>query len=378
MALETVAPFVKRLASDEVGSLLYQLCDTIAESCGELPSNCLVPVLRACALAGIPHVPLFAAAMDGLHGRVNGTQLVGVLEACAAVRLDIPEMREWFEIMITSGVARRLPVAGLTRLTAAAARLRLLDQRHVEMLLDRISNVASHVRPPPPDALKILCHGLFLSGWTPKGPHLWKVASWLAELQVPLQGFSYFGVSLLAHPEGREAISDFQVEIQRAMAAVIASGGVYPFPLSDTSLKFRHEVTEVLRRGNTPYDLDISFGFGVTADVAVKTPGGPLWLLDGPESFHRPFEQGRLQLIPGQRRREEMLASLRSDADIVAKVLERWEGQGETGPAVTAWRTSRCATSQLEGLGPVTRLRWLEWAETSPSDRLSLLKGSSA
>ena len=48
--------------------------------------------------------------------------------------------------MITSGVARRLPVAGLTRLTAAAARLRLLDQRHVEMLLDRISNVASHVR----------------------------------------------------------------------------------------------------------------------------------------------------------------------------------------------------------------------------------------
>lgn len=66
-ALESAAPFAGRLAEGSAGEafrLLEQLGDQIAGSIDDLPPDRATASLRACAVAGLPHMPLFAAALE--------------------------------------------------------------------------------------------------------------------------------------------------------------------------------------------------------------------------------------------------------------------------------------------------------------------------
>ncbi|CAE8697455.1 unnamed protein product, partial [Polarella glacialis] len=148
--LEAAAPFAQRLAADasgEVLQLLETLVDRVAVSVHELPLPRVVAALRACAVAGLPHAPLFAAATASLDSSIGADQAVEVLEYCAALRLAIPELRPWLQRLREQGLERKLPASGLARLLAASARLALLETSEADDILRRIATVASTMRP---------------------------------------------------------------------------------------------------------------------------------------------------------------------------------------------------------------------------------------
>merc|ERR1712113_450098 len=103
--------------------------------------------------------------------------LVEAFEACAALRLAIPEIQPWFDRVRADNFERRLPVSGLARLLAATARLGVIDKHGVGSILQRIVTVASPMRPPSLDVIATICQGLFLAKWSPRGHELWQVVS---------------------------------------------------------------------------------------------------------------------------------------------------------------------------------------------------------
>merc|ERR1712232_436086 len=116
------------------------------------------------------------------------------------------------------------------------------------------------------------------------------------------------------------------------LAAALSQPPTHRRPLvSDTTLKFRYEVTEALRRAGCSYDMDLRLGVDLRVDVAtsgVRPMDGALWLLDGPECFHRPFisPDSGLSLVPAEQRRIELLETLRSDSAVAAmhEALAQW------------------------------------------------------
>jgi len=379
-ALESAAPFAQRLAADataEVLELLAHLGDVIVAAIDLIPSVRIVAALRACAIAGLPHVSLFVAATTRLNSRLGPLLLVDALEACAALRLSIPELGPWLERLMGEGVDRRLPFAGLTRLVAAAARLSLLDVHIAQALMERLLTVASPLRPPAPDAIATLCQGLYLSGWVPRGAELWQLAAWLVHAEstprAPIQDAALrrFSLAVLADPECRSDVGAFQPEMRRALAAAIRKPVIRRHHASDTSLKFRHEVAEELRRAGRAYDLDLCLGAGVRAELWTRVPEDAIWLLDGPEAFHRPFSPSGLRLVPAQLRRAELLVRLGNNGGEMAAALRKWEDQD--GPSLPLFGLAALPTKSTTTLGMVARLHWLEWADMAGTARLGAL-----
>ena len=235
-ALEVAGPYTRRLAADatgEVFGLAEALVDGIAASLETLPPARVVAALNACAGVGLPHVPLFAAAMERLDNKAGALPLVEALEACAALRLLIPELRPWSERVLAEGLERRLPAVGLARLLTALARLKLLDQARTDALLQRMVAVASPVRPPQLNTVSRLCYGLYLARWEPESSELWQVVSWLAQAEEeagsaaipPLQltSLGYFATGLLASPAARREIEGFPSELRRPLLRIGAS-----------------------------------------------------------------------------------------------------------------------------------------------------------
>jgi len=294
----------------------------------------------------------------------------------------------------------------LARLLAASARLALLDvepannKANAVALLQRLLTVASPIRLPNLDTIATLCHGLYLARWSPETPELFQLVSWISQLESSARtapqamALRFFALSVLATPEGRLATQSFGPDLRRTLARAVTT----PTPMrrlvvSDTTLKLRHEVAEVLRRAGRPYDLEVSLCPGLGVDLTLLRRGGrgggdicgassALWLLDGPESFHRPFvavqsdatDAGRskseahlLRLVPAEVRRAEILSTFRceEEASRLKALLREWGG-GEVEQFGRA------------ELGPLARLHWLEWAAMSPQARLAALTDASA
>eukprot|EP00931_Biecheleriopsis_adriatica_P075785 TRINITY_DN49579_c0_g1_i1.p1 TRINITY_DN49579_c0_g1~~TRINITY_DN49579_c0_g1_i1.p1 ORF type:complete len:990 (+),score=235.40 TRINITY_DN49579_c0_g1_i1:38-3007(+) len=407
-ALEAAAPFAQRLAAIATGEVLQHLealAERVAEAAAELPSARLVASWRACAVAGLPHAQLFAASTSYLGSSLSAMHLVEALESCAVLRLSIPELRPWLEGLLDQGLERRLPAGGLARLLAAAARLSLLQADEAESLLQRMVTVASPVRPLPIDTLATLCLGLSLLGWSPSaaGSELWQVASWLEKAsgqpRSPSQALAlrHFTLALLAEPAARAAVQELPPDLQRALAGTVRGPSAPPSrrPLaSDTTLKFRHEVAEVLRKGGEAYDLDLGLGPGLSVELALPGAGNALWLLDGPEAFHRPFltnsagGRAMLNLVPLEVLRSRLLTSILTpgSVDAMEAALESWEqlpkaaAQSSTIFGISerivqarkyTWppQTSPEAATQLR----LARLHWLEWERLPPEARLAAL-----
>eukprot|EP00913_Durusdinium_trenchii_P016586 g15591.t1 len=308
-ALEAAAPFAERLAQDatkEVLQHLEQLCHKIAEGVDDLPAHGIVSALRACAEAGLPYAPLCSVALASLGADLRAAQSVEVLESCAALRLEIPQLRPWLSLLLEKGLERQLSAGGLARLLAAAGRLGLLEAHETAEILHRIVTVASPLRPLAAEALAALSLGLALLRWKPsdgRAADFWQVACWIGQLDrshvQPGHIFALrsFALWLLVSPENRVAVNELRPDLQRAIAKLVRENSTQHRPVSDTTLKFRHEAAEVLRRANQPYDLDISLGLGFV-DLALPGADGVFWLLDGPEAFRRPFrtDAGRPQL----------------------------------------------------------------------------------
>ncbi|CAK0791724.1 unnamed protein product, partial [Prorocentrum cordatum] len=272
---------------------------------------------------------------------------------------------------------RRLPAEGLARLLSASARLSLLDDERVADLLQRLAMVVSPIRPPPVEAVAALCQGLYLAGWVARGQGLWQIAGWLhragsPEAWSPAQASSAQRLALrvLADPGGRQEAAGLQPELRRALgtAALGVPGLGDRAVASDTTLKFRHEVAELLRSSGQGYDLDIRVGPGLAVDLAVVGAGGGLWLLDGPEAFHRPFPAGGaggppLSLVPGERRRAELIERLLLDEEAarMQDALRSWLEGGER-PGAPLPTLGRRPTAAAPG-GPLARLHWAAWAK---------------
>merc|ERR1712194_722274 len=153
-----------------------------------------------------------------------------------------------------------------------------------------------------------------------------------------------FAMGILADAEARASSEHLPSDSRLALAAalrshadvnharssgVLALSGIRsPFlqSPSDTTLKLRHEVAETLREADRDYDLDIQFGPGLNAELALlpgrsrsrsSSPAGEgagVWMLDGPEAFFRPFVRSKLRLVPSELRRAELIAAVRQDA----------------------------------------------------------------
>jgi len=278
------------------------------------------------------------------------------------------------------GLERRLPAAGLARLLAAAARLALLEPADTQALLRRLMTVASPMRPPPLDTLATLCQGLYLVNWLPCGADLWQLTAWLAQAEgvtrTPPQAAAlrHFALALLADRERRLDVECLPAESRRALAeALRPAPAAHRPPASDTTLKFRHEVAETLRRAGRAYDLDLILGPGIGVELALLGPDGALWLLDGPEAFHRPFAdacEGELRLVPAEQRRSELAARLLAEgaAEEMTEALARWGSAAAVAPRCFAG-----ASTAALGSRRLARMHWLDWAEFSPAARLAAL-----
>merc|ERR1712228_211079 len=97
-------------------------------------------------------------------------------------------------------------------------------------------------------------------------------------------------------------------------------------------------------------------------------PHAALWLLDGPEAFHRPFPPADgLVLVPAERRRAELLAMLicEEDAARMEKTLASWQGTSSESPLIGGG-------ARVQGLS-LARLNWLAWMRLAPEARLPTL-----
>jgi len=372
--------------------LLEELADRIVGESEALSAARMADALRACAVAGLPHSHLFATCATRLDLSLGAMQVVEVFESCAALRLSLAELQPCMERLLHEGLLRRLPSSGLARLLAARARLGLLEAKDVEATLLRMGTVASPVRPLQQETVVTLCFGLWLSGWKPSNAaDLWQVTAWLAksttEPCAPQQAAALrqFVLGLLADPQSCEAVAQLPEEHQYALALVMRRSQASPAQrqlASDTTLKFRHEVAEVLRKAERPYDLDLSLGPGLSVELAIPGIGGSLWLLDGPEAFHRPFlaesSGGRplLHLVPAEQRRTELILATLAPGRATAmdERLQAWEGTTtEKRPSNFGLADSLVASRKYEGSVRIARMHWLEWARLPVEARLSAL-----
>eukprot|EP00435_Cladocopium_sp_Y103_P028621 s3616_g7.t1 len=363
-AVEAAAPFAEKLAANataEVLQYLELLCKKIALSANDLETHQLVAAMRAMA-AWVPGSPV-----SGGPGVVRCTPL-GYSSAAA-------------------GLDRQLSASGLARLLAAAGRLGLQAEQTAH-ILHRIVTVSSPIRPMPAETLASLCLGLTLQRWMPSDQSdFWQVASWLATLDQaavrPTHGFSMrnFALGLLIKPEGRAAIDGLRPDLQKAMARLIRGTSTHRRPVSDTTLKFRHEAAEVLRRAGRPYDLDVSLGLGFV-DLALPGPDGVFWLLDGPEAFRRPFRtdstRPKLELVPMETFRSELFMAVLNKAAVEAMdaSLDRWEGEApRNGRKVLGIPQDLAQSKRFPWLETnevrLARLDWLEWERMPSQARLA-------
>merc|ERR1712050_507250 len=120
------------------------------------------------------------------------------------------------------------------------------------------------MRPPSLETVATLCNGLSLLEGMPQAADLWQVVAWIARFEgtsktVPqVNAMRQFALKALVDPESRHIINCFQPELQRSLAAVLCEPSVRRNVATDTTLKFRHEVAEVLRDAGRSYDLEIS------------------------------------------------------------------------------------------------------------------------
>lgn len=380
-AVEAAAPFAEKLAANataEVLQYLELLCKKIALSANELETRELVAAMRACAEAGLPYAPLCSAALVSLGTNLTAAQSVEVLESCAALRLDIPQLQPWLGMLLEKGLDRQLSASGLARMLAAAGRLGVQAEQTAR-ILHRIVTVTSPIRPMQAETLASLCLGLTLQRWMPSENQsdFWQVTSWLATLDQatvrPSHGFSMrnFALGLLIEPEGRAAIDGLNPDLQKAMARLIRGTATHRRPVSDTTLKFRHEAAEVLRRAGRPYDLDISLGVGFV-DLALPGPDGVFWLLDGPEAFRRPFRtdstRPKLELVPMETFRSQLFLAVLNKGAVEAMdaSLDAWEGEApRNGKEVLGIPHDLARSKRFPWLEAhevrLARLDWLEW-----------------
>lgn len=207
-------------------------------------------------------------------------------------------------------------------------------------------------------------------------------------------------MSILARPEGRETAECLDPDLKHALAAILLQQPGRRSPCSDTALKFRHEVTETLRVADRAYDLDLRLAPGFNADLAIlpmrsgaRASRGTIWLLDGPEAFHRPFSASAdgnaesigeplLQLVPAERRRAELLAALRDrdNAQAMATTLAAWSPWAWAHAELPHFGLTRTAAGSNEGTGKLrlARMHWLEWAAMEPRARLLALSDPEA
>lgn len=376
-ALEAAAPFAERLAAGataEVLQLLEKLCQSIAQAAPDLTADQLGGALQACAVAGLPHAPLFSAALDCMT-ETGATRAVEVLESCAKLRLALPELMPWLRMLRAEGAGRQLSANGLARLLAAAARLGIVEAPEVDHILKRLLTVASPIRPMSPETIAAVCLGLTLTSWTPRAGQsdLWEVARWLRsskraqESQAPLHAtvLRNFVLRLLMSPSSREAASELSPELQEVMVDVLCSASAQRRVVSDTTLKFRHEAAEVLRKAGRPYDLDIGLG-PAFIDLALPGNDGAFWLLDGPEAFQRPFQHGKaaLNLVPAEVFRSQMLLAFLDPSALseMEAALKSWSRNGTSIPHFGLQaQTGRFPWIDREGDARLARLDWLEW-----------------
>jgi len=374
--LDTVMSGVQRRLARTPALLevIERLGDVIVAHTEELSTLHLTGALSSFANMGLPYHLLFEAVLLAVleRHRLNAQnlswgQVVGVLEAFAAVRLRIPELASLYSHLRQPRELARLPTMALIRFLSASSRLELVQdvQGDVGEILERILAETTQHRPLPLESCVVLVQSFLLTGTIPLDKHIRHLLSWIAQARVvqltpqQVQVLRQYILFLLAQPDvqARGCILRLPSEVQRFAGGLLRHRApAWTHATSDTTRRFRQEVKESLQA--SPLDtiensLDtISLGPAGNFDMHVNGCG---WLLDGPESFFRPFTSG-LRHTPHERQRAWLLSRLVADEDTRICVADFL-------PAATTW-------PKMES---VERLSWLKWGQAPVNTRPSLL-----
>jgi len=354
-----------------------RLGDLVVAHANDLPTLQLMAALNRFASVGLPYHLLFETVLMEVIERqhtqgVSWSQVIGVLEAFAAVRLRIPELAALYAHLRRPEEIARLPTMALVRFFSAAARLDLISESRwdVSEIVDRILAETTPFRPLPLENSVVLVQGLLLSGTVLLDRQLRHLLAWVSGTRTQqltpqqlaiLRQYSFF---VLAQPnaQDRSSLLRLPIEVQRFISGLLCHrASAWKPGISDTTKAFRQEVADSLRNcateqlGGAPAFVGDAVCLG-PAGVADLRVGEQCWLLDGPESYFRPFAAvARLRHTPQERRRAWLLQRLLADPDARGCVADFF-------PAAASWPT----------LSTLRRLSWLEWGQARPSERLAL------
>lgn len=383
--------------------LVEQLADVVVASAGDLPVLQLTTALTWFAAAGLPYHLLFEAALVAVLDKhqaqtLSWRQVVGTLEAFAAVRLRIPELEDLYTHLRQPQELARLPAMALVRFFSASARLDLLDADGADSreLVDRVLAETTPQKPLPLESSVIMVQSLLFAGVALADRQFRHLFGWVALTRVrqltpqQLAILRQYSLFLLSHPDAqmRGCMLRLPIEIQRFISGILKHRApAWVPPTSDTTRRFRSEAAGAEGAGAlvagaasatqsppaktpapgpsvaSPADGPIAHAALVAAAVPLG-PAGVLdlqagsrcWLLDGPEAFFRPFTW-ELRHTPQERARAKLLGRLLADDAARQCVADFF-------PPASAW-------PKLDG---PRRVNWLQWGRTAPAHRPTLFR----
>eukprot|EP00928_Gymnodinium_smaydae_P071670 TRINITY_DN5519_c1_g1_i1.p1 TRINITY_DN5519_c1_g1~~TRINITY_DN5519_c1_g1_i1.p1 ORF type:complete len:1063 (-),score=123.23 TRINITY_DN5519_c1_g1_i1:9-3119(-) len=376
-ALENIlAKGRRRLAKTPIlVDVVERLGDLVVAHASALSTLQLTAALHAFAGAGLPYYLLFEVVLDSVIARhrqqgLSWGQVVGVLEAFAAVRLKMPNLEKLYSHLRRPHELARLPTMALIRFLSASSRLGLVNDSMLDVLeiVDRIFAETTPLRPLPLESSVVLIQSLYLAGAVLPDRHIRHLFAWMASSKVQqltlqqLTVLRQYTLFLLSQPDvnARGSLFRLPVEVQRFLSGILQHRAAAWTPsTSDTTRRFRAEVATFIQNvsptGAQHAELTpVALGPAGSADLCI---GGQCWLLDGPESFFRPFTHASgLQVTPQERSRAWLLERLLQEGDARRCVADFL-------PSAALWPVA----------SSLRRLSWFEWARTPPGERLGLL-----
>jgi len=385
-AFTASAPFAQRRGrpegTEQAYKKLLEIADLleIAASEGELTHREVFTLLRSCAAAGLPHVGLFKIAANGSEKlgstlkELKPLEFVEALESAAKVRLRLPELDLALRDFVREGRADWLHGPALIRLLLAASQIGPFEEAETLVVLQRILELSARSRVPTS-----LCYALHLSTAIPSKMQLDRICQSLEEPRTPVQKMVMrdFALGILADKKGLEVVKSLPPRSRTLLAEAALGDGVQhqllegDAPVSDSTLRLRHEVTETLRRAGKEYDLEIPVAPGLTADVALPGPAGILWLLDGPEAFHHPLNSSST-LLPSEERRGELLR-LALDDDALEDLEGHLQSWLPAGRSVKGQLLASPSVNRSDFPKRVARLDFKSWSNLSETKRSLVL-----
>merc|ERR1719329_720311 len=246
--------------------LVEVLGDAVVQHVDELSTLQLTTALSCFAEVGLPHHLLFETVLTDVLQRqlvqgISWAQVVGILEAFAAVRLRIPELAVLYGYLRDPQELARLPTMALVRFFSAASRLELCDPHGADAseLVDRVLAETTPARPLPLDSSVVLVQSLLLSETVLLDRQLRHLLAWVAGTRVQqltpqqLAVLRQYCLFVLAQADihDRGCLLRLPVETQRFVSGLLRHrASAWTPSISDASRQFRGEVAALLERAS--------------------------------------------------------------------------------------------------------------------------------